>query len=156
MSQKLKHSLDEQLLGARREGLREIQKNGSVKAHGQVAGMDTFSWVNPEMDDLSHMIGSMPNASIWVTEFKQLKWFAKNYPELIPTIHSVVIYDCIESGSTAWLNELRNVAFTKGVSDALLFVKALDREVRSFFFTTSGEKWKERKEEFESYLDQLY
>ncbi|MCH2223951.1 MAG: hypothetical protein MK066_04210 [Crocinitomicaceae bacterium] len=152
----MKHSLDERLLGARQEGLREIQNNGSVKAHGKVLGMDTFSWVNPDMDGLSRMIGSMPNASVWVTEFKQVEWLVRNYPELVKGIHAVVIFDSIEDGAADWLDDLRSVAFTQGVSDSLMFLNALESEGMSFFFTISGEKWRGRKEEFESYLYGLY
>ena len=57
--EKQSSSTADQLKHARQAGLEEMKTTHALCPHGKVAGMDVFSWVNPEVEALNAMIASM-------------------------------------------------------------------------------------------------
>ena len=55
-----KKTIEEQLLQSRGAGLKDAIQINTMNAHGKVMGMDTFSWVNPQIDALASALESFP------------------------------------------------------------------------------------------------
>ncbi len=143
MSQKIKSiSTEEQLLQARERGLKEAAEVSSIKAHGKLLGMDTFSWNNPHIDALATFISSLPFPVQWVTHHQLVKDCLNTYPEIAMNIHSIVVHDKAELNLDKEMFVLiPNITFVEGVEEALELVKAMQQE-KSVFLFTGNPDWK--------------
>lgn len=148
---KQKTGLD--LVQSRREGLRELNEASAMKAHGKVAGMDSFSWSNPDVDSLANFIATMPFEVIWVARCEQLREFGELHDALLEKVHTVVLYDQVERNSSmTWMRNVRNVAFVEGAGNALQFMHALKKSGAVFLFTSCGQSDRDDFQKFEIFL----
>lgn len=134
---------EEQLLQAREEGLKHAQQVDSMQAHGKVLGMDTFSWMNPHVDNLATLLISFPFSILWVGTLKQIEKSLKLYPELSGNIETILIHDSSKMlDNKAALEKINNIACVDGMESALNFVKAMKLHKGVFIYTdeqnTSG------------------
>jgi hypothetical protein len=139
MEKKIKNiSIEEQLLQARERNLQEVSEVQSMKAHGKVLGMDTFSWVNPQLDKLATVIEAYPYPVNWIGSHDKIKQFLDSYPELASKIASVIVYDrALLNVPTNTLNKIQNVACVAGTEEALRIAEALRKEKTVLLFTSN-------------------
>jgi hypothetical protein len=143
---------EEQLLQARERGLREASEVHVMKAHGKVLGMDTFSWINPDLDMLATVIDSFPFAVHWMGSHDQIARCLELHPELADSLQSIVIYDrTLAQISRELLKKVTNIACVDGTTDALQLLKAMQRG-KSVFLFTSTHLNEARNAQFEAFL----
>lgn len=148
-----KTSIEEQLLEARERGLQEAQQVNAMNAHGKVLGMDTFSWINPQIDMLATVIESLPFDIIWVGNHTQVKACLELHPGTINNIRTLIIQD--ETSLHVHqdiIHEIQNVVCIEGSKSALEFVKTMKKQKSAFLFTAEGANAKEQKEVFEQFI----
>lgn len=151
--QRTKVSSEEQLLQARERGLQEAQEVNAMNAHGKVLGMDTFSWINPQIDMLSTVIDSLPFNIIWVGNHEQIKNCLELHPNIIENIQTVIVQDdTLLNADRKLINEIENVVCIEGTSFALEFIKTMKQAKSAFLFTAEGPNAKEQKEKFEQFI----
>ena len=146
-------SSEEQLLDARKKGLNEAQQVNAMQVHGKVLGMDSFSWVNPQIDMLATFLTSFPFSMVWAGSHDQIKWCLEQFPELASKMESVIVCDrtVLDTDSTI-LEKLSNVICTEGTEHALEFVKTLKAAKGGFLFTTSGGNANDEIELFNQFI----
>jgi hypothetical protein len=149
----LKNKLDlsEQLLQARTRNLNEI---GILRPHGKLWGMDVFSWYNPTIFEIENTLASFPSPVIWFANEKSVLQLLDTTQNWLPNVKLVCIYD--KGGfvlPNEVLDEIETVLGCKEIEDALDLIKVLKMKQGIFLFTASGEKWKEQRDSFESYLE---
>lgn len=143
---------EEQLLQARERGLREAGEIHVMKAHGKVLGMDTFSWVNPDLVTLAKVIDSFPFAVHWMGSHDQILQCIDAHPEVLDSVQSIVIYDRADTNiDHHLLNQVHNIACIEGTSEALELLIAMQRG-KSVFLFTSTHLSEERNKQFEAFL----
>lgn len=153
MSQQLKHTTEEQLLNARREGLEQMRDRTTMRAYGKVAGMDVFSWMNPDMEAFVNVISTMPFEVIWVGTSDQVNDAFKWQESLSESLLSAVIYDTAEVMATfEWLNTKMTLACVEGLESALQLVQAMQGEGRAVVFTAPKDSWEANHSEFEKWV----
>ncbi|MBL1281403.1 MAG: hypothetical protein COA33_014085 [Fluviicola sp.] len=154
MSQKVsKITTEEQLLRSREEGLQDALQVNAMCAHGKILGMDTFSWINPQMDALSSALQSLPFDIVWVGNHEQIINCLDIQPELAKSIETIIVHDNpILNLKKETLDKIKNIVCLEGVSHALELIKAMKKEKCAFLFTTMGANAKKDKEEFEHYI----
>lgn len=151
--EQVKRLAKDALLQARERGLSELRSGAEMKAHGKVAGMDTFSWENPEVDALGSMMCSLPFDVIWVASFDQVNELANEMPEALLKLDTILLYDHVHRSSDLdWISQVKNVAFVGGVANALQFMHALKKNSCAFLFTSNSKKWGEGQAQFERFL----
>lgn len=141
------------LVDFRKEGLDDIRSRESMQSLGKYAGMDAFSWVNPNFETLASVISSFPFKVIWLGTHEQLRCALKYYPEVLDNIESAVVYD---SGSIAFdddsLVNIPNLVGVESLGEALLLVEPLKASKRILFFTSEGENQVAQAEQFKSFI----
>ena len=149
-----KNTIEEQLLHSRSAGLKDAIQINTMNAHGKVLGMDTFSWVNPQMDALASALESFPFTILWVGSKKQVDDCLKNYKSLIDSIDTIIIHDFAEMtvGQKVFEN-IKNIGCVKGLKHALPMINALKKEKCAFLFTTEGVNSGADKKEFNSFIE---
>ncbi len=151
--QRTKVNSEEQLLQARERSLQEAKEVNAMNAHGKVLGMDTFSWINPQIDILSTVIDSLPFNIIWVGNHEQIKNCLELYPNIIKNIQTIIVQDeTILNLDRKLINEIENVVCIEGTSFALEFVKTMKQAKSAFLFTTGGANSKRQKENFDQFI----
>lgn len=154
MSQKVsKQTAEEQLLQARKEGLQDALQVNSMRAHGKVLGMDTFSWINPQLDALASALSSFPFEIIWVGSHEQITRCLSIQPELAKSIETIIVHDNpILNLKKETLNEIKNIVCLEGTKHALELIKSMKKDKCALLFSTMGTTAKNDKEEFEQYI----
>lgn len=146
-------SSEEQLLDARKKGLNEAQQVNAMQVHGKVLGMDSFSWVNPQIDMLATFLSSFPFSMVWAGSHDQIKWCLEQFPELATKMESVIVCDrALLDTDSALLEKLSNVACVEGTDHALEFVKTMKPSKGGFLFTTSGGNAQDEIELFNQFI----
>ncbi len=132
-------SSEEQLLDARKKGLDEAQQVNAMQVHGKVLGMDSFSWVNPQIDMLATFLSSFPFSMVWAGSHDQIKWCLEQFPALATKMEAVIVCDrpLLECDRSVLVN-LSNVICIEGTDHALEFIKTMKPSKGGFLFTTSG------------------
>ena len=148
-----KNNVEERLLETRKNGLLKAAKSESMCAHGKVLGMDTFSWVEPQVDKLATVIHSFPFKVIWIGSNEHIERCFESYPELIDSVELVIIYD--QAAPNLHLepfNRNNNFVCTEGTAAALELAKSLQTKKRVFLFTINKVTAKEEKHKFEQFI----
>lgn len=154
MEKKIKKSLSEELIRAREQGLDEIKNRGSMKAHGKVHGMDTFSWCAPKFDNLATVIGSFPFPVIWIAKHEQIRCAITYYPEISEHIESVIIYDQANIKFKSPLyDQVENLVGIGSVREAIELIPAIIGERNVLLFTTDDENHCPMLEEFRDFVN---
>ena len=109
--QKTEQSIAEQLKRARKAGLEEVNTNNALCPHGKVAGMDVFSWVNPEAEALNAMIASMPYKVIWAATAKQARKLWELNGDALKSIETLVIYNSGQVHTEKWFSSFECVVY---------------------------------------------
>ncbi|HIP32497.1 MAG TPA: hypothetical protein EYG86_07035 [Crocinitomicaceae bacterium] len=154
MSQKVsKHTVEEQLLQSRKEGLQDALQVNSMRAHGKVLGMDTFSWINPQLDALTSALASFPFDIVWAGSHEQIVKCLSMQPELATSIETIIVHDkAILNLEKETLNKVKNIVCLEGTKHALELIKAMKKEKCALLFSTMGTNAKNDKEEFEQFI----
>lgn len=148
-----KLTTDEDLIRARRESLEHWREETSMKAHGKVFGMDTFSWLNPPTEGLINLISSFPFSVLWLSGYAQAKEGLELNLGLHRKLNTMIIYDRTQlSIAPEFLNEVETIMNVSCVNDALKFVKEVNRDKMVFLFTSHGENAKQEMTHFENWL----
>lgn len=146
---------EEQLLQARKEGLKQAQQVDSMQAHGKILGMDTFSWMNPQVDMLATLLSSFPFSILWVGTLEQIQSCLKMYPELSGNIETILIHNSSSMvlNKTA-LEQINTIACVDGMEHALDFVKSMKLKKGVFIYTDEKEEALKGKQIFEEFVNQ--
>lgn len=146
---------EEQLLQARKEGLKQAQQVDSMQAHGKVLGMDTFSWMNPQVDMLATLLSSFPFSILWVGTYGQIQNCLKMYPELSDDIETILIHNSSSMvlDKTA-LKKIKTIACVDGMENALELVKTMKLKKGVFIYTDENEEALKGKQIFEDFVNQ--
>lgn len=150
--QKTNLSTADQLKQAREAGLNEAHESTAVCPHGKVAGMDVFSWVNPDVDALNAMFAAMPYKVIWAGTMEQAVAFWKLNGKGIQSIQTLVIYDAGHVDTPEWFAAFENVVCVDGAEHALELIDKLRRQKRVFVWTLPRDNWKAKKGMLENHL----
>lgn len=154
--QKIKKSLEDQLLDARKTGLDNLQETHSIRAHGKALGMNVFSWANPHVDTLANWIDSMPFKLKWMTTFEQANKIVKLYPELAAKVHYLIVFNA--NGRNAEISacaEWKNVLCIEDVHSGLSFIRNGKREDSTLLFSSDSDNWKSELDQFENFISAI-
>ena len=150
-----KQTTQEDLLRARKEGLEQWREQTSMKAHGKVYGMDTFSWLNPPTEGLINVISSFPFSVLWLSGYAQAKEGLELNLGLHRNLNTMIIYDQTQlSIAPEFLSEVETIMNVKSVNDALAFVKEVNRDKMVFLFTSHGDNARTEMNAFEIWLSE--
>lgn len=148
-----KNSVEEPLFEARKNGLQKVSKVETMCAHGKILGMDTFSWVAPQVDKLATVIHSFPFKVLWIGSSDHIKLCLENYPELTNSIETIIIYDQpIHDMNIEFLQRIKDYVCVEGTSAALELAKSLKMKKRVFLFTINKAEAQEQKLKFEQFI----
>jgi hypothetical protein len=152
MEKKLTSNIEEQLLRARTEGLREVA-DSSLRPLGKLWGMDVFTWHNPYHGMLSNTISAFPFPVIWIGNGADVVSTLLDDKLLCSNLHSVILTDAsILELKSEWVSNIRNCAGTNSVIDAIEMLKVFKAPQKVLLFTSSGETALEQRREFEDYI----
>ena len=147
------HTIEEQLLHSRKEGLKDALEINSMCAHGKVLGMDTFSWINPQIDSLTSALSSFPFDIIWLGSHSHIQDCLKIQPDLSRSIRTIIVHDNSELDfNPQRMNEIQNVVCLNGINSSLELIKTMKKEKCVLFFSTTGENAQSDKKEFENFI----
>ena len=143
----------EDLLELRNEGRKEAFAINAMRAHGKIVGMDTFSWINPNIDQLTSVLSSFPFRIIWIATQKQLRHCLDIQPSISKNIETVIIHDTNISD----LNEeeffnIKNIITVSNTKEALQLINTVRKGKCAFLYSTEGNNAKQDKEEFEQFI----
>ena len=154
--QRAKISSEEQLLEARERGLQEAMQVNTMCAHGKVLGLDTFSWINPQVDMLATVVESLPFNIIWVGNHTQIKRCLETHPDTVNTINTLIVQDNTSLNVDQNIIEtIRYLTCVKGTLKALEFVKPIKQQKSALLFTAEGAKAKMQKDIFEQFISRI-
>lgn len=138
-SKKTRQSSEEQLFEARKRGLKEAGEVHAMKAHGKVLGLDTFSWIRPQVDLLATVLGSFPFPVFWVCTKKQAEELFHLYPEVSESVIGLIVYDNAEmTFDPAVIHQIPHLICFDGLSESLSFLSSIQKEKNILLFTTEG------------------
>lgn len=153
MNEKLNTRIEDKLLEARREGLKQIHET-SMRPHGKLWGMDVFSWFNPTPDMVANTLHSFPFPVIWIGNGTDITQALTEEELVINNLRSVISYDTnVFNFKGTWLDGLKNCAGTSSVEEAFHFLRMFKAPQTVLMFTASGDNWEEQKVAFEKYLE---
>lgn len=150
--ERVEQSTVEQLKQARKAGLEEVNHNAALCPHGKVAGMDVFSWVNPDVEVLNAMIASMPYKVIWAATSAQARKLWELNGKSLKLIETLVIYDSGQVHTEKWFSAFENVLCVQGADHALMLLDRVRQEERVFVWTLPQDNWTGIKAELENHL----
>lgn len=131
---------DEQLLQAREQGLKQGKQVDAMQAHGKILGMDTFSWMNPQVDMLATLLSSFPFSILWIGTHGQIDQCMRLYPELSGNIETILIHDTSSLGlNKSALEKINTIACVDGVEHAFEFVKSMKLKKGVLMYTNENE-----------------
>jgi len=153
MERKIIQKNKENLLELRKEGKKEAFAINAMQAHGKIMGMDTFSWINPNMDQLSSTLTSFPFRIIWISTQQQLKNCLAIEKTLSKNIETIILHD----KTTSEFNEndffsIKNIIAVQNTKEALQLLSAVKKEKCAFLFSSEGSNAKNDKQEFEKFI----
>lgn len=152
MQNKVGQKLADQLLESRKHALEQF-KEGTIRPHGKLWGMDVFSWANPNPELVASTIESFPFPVKWIGEAKMFDAIATEFTEVWNTIDTVVAYDSPGLYMTAeHYKNIETVIGTLSVFDALTMFKGLTHSNGVLLFTASGVEWERLQNEFNDFL----
>ena len=144
---------EEQLMHSRKEGLQDALQINSMRAHGKILGMDTFSWINPQIDALTNALVSLPFEILWIGSHQQIKECINIQPELAHSIKTIIIHDNpVLNLQREFLNNIPTIICLEGTSHALELIKSIKAEKCALIYTTMGVNAKQNKKEFEQFI----
>ncbi len=153
MEKKIINDKKEQLLSLRAKGKKEALAINAMQAYGKIMGMDTFLWVNPNIDQLATVLASFPFQIIWVATQRQFNNCLNIDSNLSKKIETIVIHDKKQSGvNEASFFDIKNILVVPNSKEALLLMNTLKKEKCAFLFSTEGENAREDKIEFEQFI----
>ncbi len=138
-------STAEQLKLVRKAGLDEMNTATALCPHGKVAGMDVFSWVNPDVDALNAMIASMPYKVIWAATTVQARALWEMNALALKSIETLVIYDSGQVHTEQWFSAFDNVLCVNGADHALMILDKVREQNRVFVWSLPKNNWGEIK-----------
>lgn len=151
MEEKKVDKLADQLLEARKEGIDRF-KEGMLRPHGKLFGMNVFSWMNPNLEAIQTTIKTLPFPVFLIANLDLINALKQDV-ELMSCMDSIVCFD--HANFFLEINELlliRNAAGTGSVKDALCFVSAFKDKDCVFLFSSNSVEFEHHKLEFESFL----
>ena len=154
MSSKVtKINVEEQLLQLRKDGLQTATQINAMNAHGKILGMDTFSWINPQIDALASAIKSFPFKVIWIGDSQQIEKCLSVFPDSIKAIDTVIIQDKAELNldkNSFW--NVSNIFCLNHPKESLNLLKTVKKEKSIFLYTTGGHNASENKATFNEFI----
>lgn len=152
MSQNIGQKVTDRLLEARQEALSQF-KEGTIRPHGKLWGMDVFSWANPNPELVASTIDSFPFPVTWIGEKELFDWVAVNHPEIWDTIESVVAYNSPGLYLTEeHYKKIQTVVGAQNVQDALTLFNGIHGKSGVLLFTSSGLEWERINNEFTAFV----
>ncbi len=144
----------ESLLDFREEGRKEALEVNAMQAHGKIMGMDTFSWINPNMDQLSSVLTSFPFRIIWISTLQQFKKCIAIEPSLSKSIETIILHNTAKSkiNEVAFFS-IKNIISVQSSEEALQLMSALRKKNCVFLFSTEGNHAQKDRKEFEKFID---
>lgn len=153
MDQKLDQKIANKLVEHRLESLQE-NKNGKIRPHGKLWGMDVFSWNNPEIELIASTISSFPFPVIWIGNKELFDWCSMNCPTVWSNVKTVIATD---HPGIFFTNEhfldVSNVVGTNSTTDALEMMKGLKQKGAVLLFTSTGIEWERNQKMFNEFMD---
>ncbi len=143
----------EQLLQAREQSLKQARQVDSMQAHGKILGMDTFSWMNPQVDMLATLLSSFPFSILWVGTHSQIEQCLRLYPEISGNVETILIHDTssLELNKSA-LEKINSIACVKGADHAFEFVKSMKIKKGVLIYTNEKETAIADSQAFEKFV----
>jgi hypothetical protein len=140
------------LLQAREEALRSAEMR-SLRPLGKLWGMDVFSWYAPSVYEVSATIGAFPFPVLWLGNEALVNELAQVDPQAMKQLEWCAQYDSAAlriPGDV--MASMPLVTATETLDEALVFLRHLERKKRIVLFTVSGNEWKTRMADFESFV----
>lgn len=152
MEKPIQTGVDERLLDARRQSLKEANST-SIRPHGKLWGMDVFSWFNADAEMISNTLHAFPFPVIWVGNKKDIMEAVNSDESLFSNLHGIIIYDgsVFEMGDDL-LSKFTNCVGTNSLEEACGMIHLLKAPHKVLLFTSNGEYWEENKFKFEQFL----
>ncbi len=154
MSSKLtKINVEDQILQLRKEGLQTVTQINAMNAHGKVLGMDTFSWINPQIDALASALTSFPFKVIWIGDYQQIENCLRLFPDSLKSIDTVIIQDKAEMNlDPKSFVKISNIICIEQTEEALNLLRTVKKEKSIFLYTTGGKMANENKVHFNQFI----
>ncbi len=144
------------LVQVRKQELKCLLEQETVRAHGNVAGMDVFSWTNVDTDTLFSFLSTLPSETIWMGMQEEIVELLNQYPEGVNKLNTLIVYDQGELPENTWKQlEVRNVVCVSGVREALKLMRNLIPEESCLLFTGRGANAGKAQNVFEEELQRL-
>ena len=152
MNEKLNIKVEDRLLEARKEGLRQFHET-SMRPHGKLWGMDVFSWSNPNASLISNTLHSFPFPVIWIGNGSTIINAISEEEDVLANLHSIIAYDFnVFNLKDEWLSKVKNCAGTETVEQTFEFLKMFKAPQTVLMFTAAGDNQEENTKVFEDYL----
>ena len=154
MSTKLtKINVEDQLLQLRKDGLQTATQINAMNAHGKILGMDTFSWINPQIDALASALTSFPFKIIWIGDSQQVENCLRLFPDSLKSLDTVIIQDKAEMTLDQMsFEKISNIICIEQTEEALNLLKTIKQEKSIFLYTTGGKMATENKVIFNEFI----
>lgn len=153
---KTKLSTEEVLRAAREENLQHVRELTSMRAHGKILGMDTFSWINPDMNALTRMIQNFPFSVLWLTTSDQLEMGCELNISLHKNLDTLIIYDAKSNAlKDNLIDKIETVLCVDSIELALRFVRDKERNKMVFLFTSDEENKNDVNNKFDDWINNL-
>lgn len=148
-----KNSVKEGFFETRKNTLKKVAKAKAMCAHGKLLGMDTFSWIDPQVDKLATVIQSFPFKVLWVGSQEQISLCMEHYPELADSIEAIIVYDqpAEESNNEIHKGLIKSVG-SDGIMEALKLATSLKIKKRVFLITLNKAVAREQKLKLEQFI----
>ena len=146
-------TVEDKLLQLRKDGLHTAAQINSMNAHGKILGMDTFSWINPQIDALASALKSFPFKVIWIGDSQQIENCLSVFPDSIKSIDTIIIQDKAELNldkNSFW--NVSNIFCLNQTQESLNLLKTVKKEKSIFLYTTGGSNASENKTIFNEFI----
>jgi hypothetical protein len=152
MLRKIGKSGRDQLIEHRHSDLERMVK-GSMRSHGKLWGMDTFSWFHPDQGALNATVKSLPFSVIWIPNYEHVEQTIAHDPTMAHNVDALVAYNGkIFHMATNLLNSTATFIGTQSIADALRLTKEFQDKPRVILFSSSRTEWHDDQLEFEHFL----
>lgn len=152
MESKLKVNLGDRLLEARNEGLKNM-KESSLRPHGKLWGMDTFSWYQPNVNLVANTLHAFPFPIVWIGNSEDINNTILEDPSVCFQLKTVIVFDNSQLNVPVdSLEKIENIVGVSSLENAFTMLRSLKIKNAVLLFSASGENWRENKEMFEDFL----
>lgn len=152
MESKLKINLGDRLMEARNEGLKNM-KESSLRPHGKLWGMDTFSWYQPNVNLVANTLHAFPFPIVWIGNSEDINNTILEDSSVCFQLKTVIVFDSSQLNVPVdSLEKIQNIVGVESLQDAFKMLKSLKIKNAVLLFSASGENWRENKELFEDFL----